>query len=157
MLLRYLLRALKSMFLFFLLGTLVYVLTYLLGRGNNPDLSFMDLIRQSDINNMVIFFVAFGFIYPLIGFVKQKVYLNRPFEGDKQEIIRMFADVNFLLEKDENNQLYFRHKNPVARIMRLGEDKITVDYSDNPLVISGLRKDAYRLARMIQYYARKAE
>ncbi len=154
---RYLMRALKSTFLFFLLGILVYVVTYLLGRSSHPEVSFMDLIRQSDIKSMVIFFVAFGFVYPMIGYVKQKVNVNHFTDEDKQEVIRMFEGVNFVLDHEEGTKLVFRHRNLAARIMRLGEDWIEVDYSDNPVVVSGLRKDAYRLSRMIQYYVRQSE
>ncbi len=160
MILRYLIRALKFTFLFFLLGLLIFVLTYLFGKGSHSEATFMDLVLQSDVKSMVIFFVAFGLVYPLIGYVKQKVYLNRAFEEDKEEIIRMFSDLNFVLQKEEDKKLYFRHRNTITRIMRLGEDKVEVDYSDNPVVVSGLRKerkDAYRLSRMIQHYVRQVE
>ncbi len=157
MILRYLIRALKFTFLFFLLGLLIFVLTYLFGKGSHSEATFMDLVLQSDVKNMVIFFVAFGLVYPLIGYVKQKVYFDRSFEGDKQEVIRMFSDLNFVLQKEEGKKLYFRHRSMLTRIMRLGEDKIEVNYSHNPLIVSGLRKDAYRLSRMIQHYVRRVE
>ncbi len=155
---RYLIRALKSTFLFFLLTVLIFVLTYIFGRSGYSDVTFTDLVMQSDVKQMILFFVIFGFVYPLIGFIKQKVHLNRPFEEDKEDIIRIFADLHFVLEKEEDKKLIFRHTGTMARITRMFEDRVTVDYSDNQLlIISGLRKDTYRLARTIQYFTRKSE
>jgi hypothetical protein len=34
------------------------------------------------------------------------------------------------------------------------EDKITVSKIDNPIVIEGLRKDVYRIARTIEWHVR---
>jgi hypothetical protein len=117
----------------------------------------MELIYATDVSKLVIFFFAFGLIYPFIGYSTQKVYLNRSFEEDKQEIIRLFSEFRFILEKDEEQKMIFRHKNPVARFMRLCEDRITLDYSQNPLEINGLRRDADRLVRLAQRVAQKEE
>jgi len=103
---------------------------------------------------MLIFIAAFGFIYPFIGYIKQKIELNRSFAEDKQEVIQLFSAAGFVLEKDENNKLVFRNRSILSRVLRLGEDGVEIDYSDNPIVVSGLRRDAYRLARMVQHYVR---
>jgi hypothetical protein len=151
---RYFIRALKSILLFFVMGTLFYALVYFIGK---TELTFMEFIQQSKITNIVIFFVVFGLAYPLIGYVKQKVYASKPFEEYKQEVIRMFAQVNFELTADENKKMVFRHKNALMRFMRLYEDAIVIDYSDSPVLVLGLRRDADRLSRIIQYYIRNAE
>jgi len=155
---RYLIRALKSIVMFFVFGTLIFLISYFLGRSSHPGLTFMDLIRQSDTTSIVIFFVAFGLVYPLIGFVKQKVYASKPFDDYKEEVIRMFAQVNFVLVSDENNKMVFHHKNALSRLLRLFyEDAIEVNYADSPILLGGLRRDTYRLARMVQYYIRNTE
>jgi uncharacterized membrane protein YciS (DUF1049 family) len=154
---RYLIRALKSTVMFFVLVTLVYVITYFLGKNSHQEVSFMDLVNQSRIMPLVIFLLVFGFVYPLIGYVRQKVYASKPFDEYKQEVIRMFLQVNFVLVTDDDKKLVFRHKNAVSRFMRLYEDTIVVDYADAPILLSGLRRDTYRLARMIQYYIRNME
>ena len=155
---RYFIRALKSILMFFALGALIFFISYLLGKGSRPDLTFMHLVRQSDTTSIALFFVAFGLVYPLIGFVKQKVYASKPFDEYKQEIIRMFSQVNFVLVSDKGQKMKFQHKNALSRFMRLFyEDAIVVDYANTPILLSGLRRDTYRLARMIQYYIRNTE
>ncbi|MCL2098256.1 MAG: hypothetical protein FWH23_05800 [Bacteroidales bacterium] len=154
---RYFIKALKAIVLFFVIGTLIYVIGYFLGKSSRPDLTFAELIEQSNITSIVVFFVIFGLAYPLIGYVKQKVYASKPFEEYKQEVIRMFAQVKFELVSDNDNKMVFRNKSALSRLMRMYEDKVTVDYSDSPILLLGLRRDVYRLARMIQYYIRNAE
>ncbi|MDR0295569.1 MAG: hypothetical protein LBH91_05195 [Prevotellaceae bacterium] len=154
---RYFFRALKTIVLLFILVALVFGLSYYLGRGSHPDITFMDLIRRSNIPMLVIFLVAFGFVYPMIGYVKQKIYASKPFDEYKQEVIRMFLQLNFVLVSDEDKKLVFRHKSAVARLMRLYEDTIVLDYSESPILLIGLRRDTYRLSRMVQHYIHNTE
>jgi hypothetical protein len=128
----------------------MFVAAYLTG-SNKTDISFVEFVQLSNIRNMIIFFVVFGLVYPFFGYLNQKIYLNRPFEEDKQEIIRLFSETNFVLYKDEDKKLIFRHKNPVTRFMRLYEDEIMIDYSENPILMNGLRRDTFRLTRMVQH------
>jgi hypothetical protein len=41
--------------------------------------------------------------------------------------------------------------------MRMYEDAIVVNFSENPITLDGQRKDVYRLARSIEYAIRKNE
>ena len=41
------------------------------------------------------------------------------------------------------------------RAFRVYEDKVTIDYSSNPVIISGLRKDVFRFGRGIEYIMQK--
>lgn len=38
--------------------------------------------------------------------------------------------------------------------MRMYEDDITVDFTDNPITLEGQRKDVYRIARAIEWQIR---
>jgi len=153
---RYFLRVLKSIVLFFVMVALIHVLIYFIAEESRFD-TFMEFIGQSDLRSMAILFLVFSMVYPLIGYVKQQVYASKPFDDYKQEVIRMFAQANFVLESDENKKLVFRNKSAFSRLMRLYEDAVEVDYSDSPILLRGLRRDAYRFARMIQYLIRNTE
>ena len=156
---RYLIRALKSLLMFFCMALLVFALAFYLGnvQKNQPDLTFWDFMKLSNLQQMVLFFGVFSLTYPLIGFVRKKIYANGPLTAmQKQQIVDMFSNVNYALEKDENNVLTFRHKTMYIRFMRLFfEDALRIDYSDNPLMMDGLRKDVFRLSRNIEYSLRK--
>jgi hypothetical protein len=154
---RYVRRALKSVLLFFILASLIFVAGFLLGSSSGNPITFKELILTSDISNLVIFLLGFGLVYPFFGYVKQKIHVNHPLEADKQEIIRAFADVRFELLTDENQKMTFHHKSPLVRFIRLYEDRIEIDYAGNPVLLQGLRRDADRLARIVQRIVQKAE
>jgi uncharacterized membrane protein YciS (DUF1049 family) len=152
---RYFIRALKSIALFFVLAILVFVISFTLGNSSSNPITFEDLLRGSDLRNLVIFGVVFGLVYPLFGYIKRKIHTNHPLDEEKQEVVRLLADVRFELQSDENKKLIFRHSNPAARFMRLYEDRIEIDYSENPVLLSGLRRDVDRLALRIQQLVQK--
>ena len=154
---RYFIRGLKATLMFFMIGTLIHVLIYLIGNDSEPKLSFMEFIRKSDITSISIFFAVFGMAYPLIGFVKQTVYASKPFDEYKQEVVRMFTQVNFVLVSDKDKKMVFRSKSALTRLLRLYEDTIVLDYSDSPIVLKGLRRDVCRLSRMIESHIRNNE
>jgi hypothetical protein len=154
---RYIIRAIKSTILIFILIVMVFVLSFELGNASDNPISFKDLLLGSDLKSMAIFGVVFGMVCPLLGFVKRKVDTNHPLDEEKQEVIRLFADVRFEVSSDEDKKLVFRHRSPVARLMRLYEDRIEVDYSGNPIVLSGPRRDLDRLASRVQRLLQQEE
>jgi hypothetical protein len=105
---------------------------------------------------MVILVAAVAVIYPFIGFAKVKIYLNKPVNEDKNEIIELFALRKYVLVSDENKILTFRPKNKFNRLTRMYEDLLELDYSDTVLKFEGLRKDVYRYKRMLEEFARKS-
>jgi uncharacterized membrane protein YciS (DUF1049 family) len=151
----YFIRALKSVVLFFVLVVLVFVLSFVLGNSSDNPITFRELLAGTDLSKFVIFGLVFGLVYPLFGYVKRKVYTNRPLDGEKEAVIRLFADVRFEQVSDENRKMVFRPKSALTRFMRLYEDRIEVDYTDNPVVLSGLRRDVDRLARRVQQLVQK--
>lgn len=108
---------------------------------------------------MIIFIVLFGFTYPLIAFYRKEVWLVKPFSEEKAAIVGIFLTSGYELSSEKDGILRFRLVNKFHRLMRLFmEDTITVDYSQgNPIVILGMRKDTYRLARHIEYLNKQAE
>jgi ribosomal protein S17E len=51
--------------------------------------------------------------------------------------------------------MVFKARRVGMRLFRVFEDKITVDYNENPLVVDGMRRDALRIARHMEYYFRQ--
>ncbi|MDR3236687.1 MAG: hypothetical protein LBT48_08215 [Prevotellaceae bacterium] len=147
---RYLRRALKSILMFCIIACLIYVAGFYFGASSNNQITLKDLLLTSNLKLLVIFLLVFGLVHPLFGYIKQRIYVNHPLDGEKQDIIRRFANANFKLESDDNKKMVFRHQSHIVRFTRLYEDRIEVDYSSNPVTVDGLRRDADRLARAIQ-------
>lgn len=148
---KYLIRVLKYMVylvIVFFLIIAVFSIT------SNREFSYESLFRPGTGIQMIVFFVVISFVYPLFGFVKKRVYLNHTFSEDRQKIVEVFTNGRYKQIGETETTLTFRHTSKFVRVMRMFEDDVTVDFSDNPITIDGQRKDVYRLARTIEWFIR---
>ena len=149
---KYLLRVVKYIIFYAILIFLMLVVVYF--TSSNQDITFWELIRPGQQTNLIILLVAFSVVYPFIGFTKQKIYTNRPFDEDKDAVIRIFTESGFMPASDNHGKLVFKAKRISMRVFRVFEDKITLDYTDNPLVMEGMRRDVQRIARHMEHHFR---
>lgn len=113
--------------------------------------NFMDLFKEGSLWQMLALFIAFSAIYPVLGYYNRKIYTNGNFAEKKQDVIKYMTDGGrFVLTDDSNGKLTFRIRSPFVKFMRLYEDAIVIDYTENPIVMSGLRKEVVRHARNIE-------
>lgn len=128
------------------------VVTLMFYTSNHPaDATILDLFKDGAWWKILLFFVAFSGVYPLVGFSKRDIYTNGNFNDKKKEVIDLFQNANFLLKEETPTSFTFILRNKFLRILRLYEDAITVDFSSNPATISGLRKDVLRFSRSIEH------
>jgi hypothetical protein len=106
------------------------------------------------IYKMLAMFAAFASIYPAVGFQKKEIYVSN-FKENKREVIALFLNANYQIKEETDTTIVFSIKNPLIRAFRMCEDEITVDFSGNPVIIDGLRKDVLRFSRGIEYICRK--
>ena len=121
---------------------------------SNQGFSFSNLFREGTEIQIIIFLLAMSLIYPLFGYAKKRVYLNKSYQEDKEKIRTVFEQNKFTLEFEGVSTTTFRHKSPLVKAFRMYEDRIIVDFADNPIIIEGQRKEVYRIARMIEYAVR---
>jgi hypothetical protein len=115
---------------------------------------FENLFRPGTGGQMIVFFLAISLVYPFFGFVKKKIYLNRGFAEDREKIVDIFLNTRYILISETATTITFRHTSAIVRLMRMYEDDITIDFTDNPIVMEGQRKDVYRIGRAIEYHTR---
>lgn len=145
---RYAIRALKSAAYMLTILAIVMLMFYLSSRGR--DVSLSDLTRQP--TQLVIFFTLIGIVYPLVSFVRKSVMLRKSLAGERIDLSDVFNAAGYELSSERNGVLTFRLKNRFTRIIRLfGEDMIDVEYGDGCIILSGLRRDVYRIAKYIEY------
>jgi len=118
-------------------------------------LHFWEMIPPDNYGRVALFLLAFAAVYPLIGYVERKVPLNRPFDLDRDALIEPILHAKYTIIRDQNQQITFRHKSAFTRFMRLYEDAITLDYSDDLVILKGLRRDVYRFSRYMEYTVRQ--
>jgi hypothetical protein len=119
--------------------------------------SFSALFRPGTGIQIALFLLGISAIYPLIGYTSKKVFLNTSYNDELSTIEDILNRNNFKKECSLDNCTLFRHKNPFLRAMRMFEDHIVINHTDNPIILEGQRKDVYRIARMIEYAIREKE
>ena len=120
-------------------------------------LTLMDmLLVDGSLYKMLAFFVAVAAIYPALGFQNKPLYVSNIKENRKQ-IVELFENANYVIASEDATSVSFKLRNPFLRLMRLYEDYVTIDFSDNPVMIEGLRKDVLRFGRGIEYICREEE
>ncbi len=117
-------------------------------------LHYENFFRPGTGGQLLVFFLVISFVYPFFGFVKKKVYINRNFTEDKEKIKEVIINCRYILVSEDATTMTFRHSSMFLRVMRMFEDAIVLDFSDNPITLDGLRKDVYRLGRSIEYAVR---
>ena len=151
---QYLIRFVK--YVIYLGIILLAMLSLIFYTSNHGELThFWELIHPSNYWQVALFLVAFAAIYPFVGFVQHKVYLNRSFEQDRDTLIEVILQAKYQIVSDLDQKIVFRPKSAITRLMRMYEDKIFLDYSDNPIVLQGMRRDVSRFSRSMEYIVRQ--
>lgn len=148
---QYLRRAAKFliefMLIFFVITGLVWSLTIRKG-GEVP---YSQIFEEGAAPKLIIFFVAAAAIYPYLSFIKRRIHLNGNFADHRSIIVEAFRELGYIIEEETDNKIDFRMERSADRVTRFFEDRITVTKKDNPLVLSGYRRDLDRLVRNINY------
>ena len=153
---KYLIRSVKYLVYFTVMCGIILVLTFHF--SVKPEgLTRMDMLMvDGSIYKMLTFFVAVAAIYPALGFQKKPVYVSN-IKEHRKEVVELFENANYVIDRESATSITFRLRNPFLRFMRLCEDQVTVDFTENPATIEGLRKDVLRFSRGIEYICRKDE
>ena len=153
---KYLIRSVKYLVYFTVMCGIILVLTFHF--STKPEgLTLMDMLMvEGSIYKMLAFFVAVAAIYPALGFQKKEVYVSN-IKEHRKEIVELFENANYVIAEESATSITFRLRNPFLRLMRLYEDNIVIDFSQNPVIMEGLRKDILRFSRGIEYICRTDE
>ena len=151
---KYFIRSVKYLLYFIVLFCIVVLIVFYTS-NNHANITVFDLFKEGSATKIIIFFVAIAALYPLLGFSKKQLYTNDNFKERKKEIIELFENAKYTLKSDNGSSMAFIHRSPIMRTLRMYEDEINVDYSDNPVIVSGLRKDVIRFSRSIEFLLQK--
>ncbi len=153
---KYFIRSVKYLFYFSFMCGIILVLTFHFS-VKPEDLTLMDmLLVDNSLYKMLAFFVAVAAVYPALGFQKKEVYISN-FKENKKQIVELFENANYVIASESATSISFKLRNPFLRVLRLCEDYVTIDFSGNPIVMEGLRKDILRFSRGIEYICRSEE
>lgn len=153
---KYAIRAVKYFFYIAIIFSIVVLILFYTSQQSDQ-ITVFDLFKKGAWWKILIFLVAISAIYPIFGFAKKELYGEYDFVGKRGEVIRAMEGYNYLLSSETPVSLTFRHKNGIIRALRMFEDEVTIDFSSKPATINGLRKEVFRVGRVITNAAYKKE
>ncbi len=154
---KYLIRSVKYLIWFCAIFFLILCLLVATTEGQSFNTVFdpeIGMFRAGSFPKMMLFFVAVAAIYPSLAFTKKELALFGSFSENEDLIRKQLETSGYELISEDNQQLVFRLKNRFTRFMRLYEDHIIVT-KQAPVTISGMRKDAFRVASAVEFLSRK--
>ena len=145
---KYALRAVKY-FIYIAIIFCIVVLILFHTSSHTADMTVFDLFKEGAWWKILVFLLAISAIYPIFGFARKEMYGDLDFVGKKDVIIKAMEQYNYVLCNQTPTSFTFRHKNMAIRILRMMEDEVVIDFSTKPATISGLRKEVFRVGRLI--------
>lgn len=157
---KYLLRSVKYFFSFALVFALVIVILVLTTEGATLSTVFSPengLFKAGSFPKIMIFFVAVAAIYPGLSYIKKEAFITGTYQENEEKIHMVFENYGYELVSEDDETATFRIRSKMTRFMRMYEDAIVITKGESPLILSGYRRDIFRLASGIQYAALKRE
>lgn len=154
---KFLVRSIKYLAYFVLIFLLIVGIVFLFSTQKDQGLSFTDMFQEGSLPKLIIFFLIFAVVYPLIGFRKLKIYLNGPFSKYEKLVKTALGNMGYAVEDEGAGCLTFRLKKASQRLSRLYEDRITFTACEDGVMIEGYNKDLVRIKSNVEYLIRQQE
>lgn len=157
---KYLLRSVKYFFSFVCVFALVIAILVLTTEGATLDTVFSPengMFKAGSFPKIMIFFVAVAAIYPALSYVKKEAFITGTYSENEEAIKKVFSNYGYEMVSENEESATFRIKSGMTRFMRMYEDAIVITKGESPLILSGYRRDIFRLASGIQYACFKNE
>ncbi len=137
---KYIIRAIKyflyiSVIMVLLLGALVIC------GAVSPDINVMFRNGYNSLLQIALMFFLVSMIYPKFGYTKRGAVLPGEYSEIRNGIISYMEGRKYRLESEVDENLTFRMISPVKRILRVGEDRITMTRDLAGYIIEGPSKD----------------
>lgn len=155
---KYLIRIVKSFIFFIIVMLLIVSLIVLITPEYSFDMIFKNeggVFKEGSWPQILALFGALSLIYPGLTYVKKEVLIEGTFEENRNHIIGIFENANYVCVKEDEEKVYFRQNSGFTRMMRLFEDEVTITKGEAPLILSGARKEIIKLASGIVYVTKK--
>ena len=149
--LRYIIRSFKCLLMVAVLFSII-VLVMFYTSEHDANLRPWNLFDGQWVK-IILFFVAYAAVYPLIGYSKKDVAFGDGFSERRQEIIGLLREMNLVPEEAaEPNVLKLHNKSGIIRALRLFEDTVTLSDNAGMVTVEGQRKDVVRVAMKLDRY-----
>jgi hypothetical protein len=147
---KYFIRSVKYFFYFAFLTTAIILVLVFIGAVEG-DINTIFEGGYSSLWKIAIFFALVAAVYPKFGFVCRKLDTTGSWDDVRNAAVPYFSGKPFKLESETDDAVSFRRRDIIARISKMGEDRITVRKTEDGFAMEGLRKDVITFATGLEY------
>ena len=147
---KYFIRSVKYFFYFSFLTTAIILALVLIGAVEG-DISTIFEDGYNSLWKIAIFFALVAAAYPKFGFSCRKLDTTGSWEEVKEASKAYFREKPYRIESEAADSVSFRRRDPLSRITKMCEDRITVRRTEDGCVMEGLRKDVMLYATGLEY------
>lgn len=142
---KYIVRVIKYFIYVCVLMTLIlWILSLLHIVEGNVETMFRDGYKS--IGYIALMFLAVSSLYPRFGFTKRGTVIPGAYSEIRGGVINYMESKGYRLESEEDENLTFRLRSPLARLTRMLEDRITMSRELPGYTIEGPTKDVVRIS-----------
>lgn len=147
---KYVIRSVKYFFYFAFLTTAIVLALVLIGAvEGNIETIFED--GYNSLWKIAAFFAIVAAVYPRFGFASRKLETDADWDIVRNAAKTYFREKPFKVETETADSISFRRRDPIGRITKMGEDRITLKKTDEGYILEGLRKDVFLYATGLEY------
>lgn len=153
---KYIIRAIKYFLYISVFMTLVLAALVICGAVSS-DINVMFSNGYNSLLKIAIMFLCVSLVYPKFGYTKRGAILPGEYSEIRNDIVSYMESRKYRLETEENENLTFRMVSPVKRILRVGEDRITMTRDIAGYVVEGPTKDIVSIVAGLENKLRYSE
>lgn len=142
---KYIVRVIKYfIYVCVLMALILWILSLLHIVEGNVETMFRDGYKS--IGYIALMFLAVSSVYPRFGFTKRGAVIQGAYSEIRGGIINYMEGKGYRLESEEDENLTFRLRSPLARLTRMLEDRITLSRELPGYTVEGPTKDVVRIS-----------
>lgn len=147
---KYFIRAVKYFFYFAFLTTAIVLVLVATGMASS-DINELFEGGYNALWKMAIFFAIVGAVYPKLGFISRKIYVQKSKDEIRDAAVEYMSERSYGFESETPDSMTFRYRGTIGRLTRMYEDRIILTRTEDGYIMEGLRKDVMRLATGLEY------
>ena len=153
---KYLIRAVKYFLYISVLVTLILYILVLL-KMVSPDINIMFKNGWKSVGIILGMFAVISAIYPVFGYSKRLATVLGDYAGLRSGVVEYMESRGYRLESETDEKMTFRSRSAMNRIMRVWEDRITLEKGLGGFYVEGLSRDITRIVAGLEYKFRNPD
>ena len=116
-----------------------------------PKIDVMFRGGWKSVAEILLLFALVAAFYPKLAFIKKLAEIPGETSEIEDDVISFMDKKGYLLEKKEDDNLFFRLKSKTNRLTRMFEDRLTFTRALGGYEIEGLSKDIWKVVGPLEY------